>query len=169
MAPGSASGNHDAFVSALQHELLAFQQFHSLLQTEQDALVTGNTDSLIGLAQQKNQKVIELTQLADQRNTYLTPRAGSTQQIGMEAWLASFDPADQQGAGKIWRELIELARTAKMLNQLNGQLIQTRLANNQQALAVLLSANVTSSNLYGKDGQAYATPPTAGGRPLGKA
>ena len=169
MAPGYPSGSREAFISALKHELLAFQQFHSLLKTEQDALVTGDTDSLVNLAQQKNQKVTELTQLADQRNTYLTQHAGSTQKIGMEAWLDSFDPTDPQGAGKIWRELIEHARNAKILNQLNGQLIHTRLANNQQALAVLLSANVTSSNLYGKDGQAYATPPTGSGRPLGKA
>lgn len=156
-------------MSALKRELLAFGQFHSLLQAEQDALVSGNTDSLISLAQQKNEKVIELTQLAEQRNQFLTERAGSTNQIGMEAWLDSFDPADKQGAGKIWRELIELARNAKSLNQHNGQLIHTRLANNQQALAVLMSANAASSNLYGKDGQAYATPPSGSGRPLGKA
>ncbi|MDP1683179.1 MAG: flagellar protein FlgN [Burkholderiales bacterium] len=169
MAQGPDSGGLEAFLSALKRELLAFRQFHSLLQAEQDALVSGNTDSLIALAQQKNEKVIELTQLAEQRNRFLTDRVGSTNQIGMEAWLDSFDPADKQGVGKWWRELIELARNAKTLNQHNGQLIHTRLASNQQALAVLMSANATTSNLYGKDGQAYATPPTGSGRPLGKA
>lgn len=169
MAQGPDSAGLEAFLSALKRELLAFRQFHALLQTEQDALVSGNTDVLISLAQQKNEKVIELTQLAEQRNRFLTDRAGSTNQIGMEVWLDSFDPADRQGAGKLWRELIELARNAKTLNQQNGQLIHTRLANNQQALAVLMSAHSTSSNLYGKDGQAYAAPLTGGGRPLGKA
>ena len=167
--PGTPSGSHLAYFSSLQHELLAFKQFHSLLLTEQDALVTGDTDRLLALAQQKNQKVIELTQLADSRNTYLSQHAGSAQENRMEAWLTSLAPTEQAGVAKIWGELIELARNAKIQNQLNGQLIQTRLANNQQALKVLLSANVTSSNLYGKDGQAYATPPTGSGRPLGKA
>lgn len=167
--PGPDSAGLAAFLTALKRELLAFNQFHSLLQAEQDALVSGSVDSLVSLAQQKNEKVIELTQLAEQRNRFLTERAGSTNQIGMEAWLDSFDPADKQGAGKLWRELLDLARNAKELNQHNGQLIHTRLANNQQALAVLLSANTSSSNLYGKDGQAYATPPTGTGRPLGKA
>lgn len=167
--PGPDSAGLAAFLSALKRELLAFSQFHSLLQAEQNALIDGKVDSLVSLAQQKNEKVIELTQLAEQRNRFLTERAGSTNQIGMEAWLDSFDPADKQGAGKLWRELLELARNAKELNQHNGQLIHTRLANNQQALAVLLSANTSSSNLYGKDGQAYASPPTGTGRPLGKA
>ena len=169
MALGLDSGGLEAFISVLKRELLAFQQFHSLLQAEQDALISGHSDNLISLAQQKNEKVIELTQLAEQRNRFLTDRAGSTNQIGMEAWLDSFDPADKLGAGKLWRELIELARNAKTLNQHNGQLIHTRLASNQQALSILMSANTTTSNLYGKDGQAYATPPAGSRRPLGKA
>lgn len=169
MAQGPNSGGLEAFLAVLKRELLAFRQFHALLQAEQDALISGNTDSLIALAQQKNEKAIELAQLAEQRNRLLTDRAGSTKQIGMEAWLDGFDPGDKQGAGKLWRELIELARNAKALNQHNGQLIHTRLARNQQALAVLMSANATTSNLYGKDGQAYATPPSGSGRPLGKA
>lgn len=159
----------EAFLSALKRELLAFRQFHALLQTEQDALVGGSADILVPLAQQKNLKVVELTQLAGQRNQFLTDQAGSTNQIGMEAWLDSFDPADRSGAGKLWRELIEVARDAKALNQLNGQLIQTQLANNHQALSVLMSANTSMTKLYGKNGQAYATSPAGSGRPLGKA
>lgn len=169
MSNGPDATGLAAFLATLKRELLAFNQFHSLLKAEQDTLVSGNVDSLVNLAQQKNEKVIELTQLAEQRNRFLTDHAGSTNQIGMEAWLDSFDPGDKQGAGKLWRELLELARQAKELNQHNGQLIHTRLASNQQALAVLLSANASSSSLYGKDGQAYATPPTGSGRPLGKA
>ena len=159
----------EAFLSALKRELLAFRQFHSLLQTEQDALVRGNADILLPLAQQKNTQVIELTQLAELRNQFLTERAGSTNQIGMEAWLDSFDSADRSGAGKLWRELIEVARDAKALNQLNGQLIHTQLSSNHQALSVLMSANTSMTKLYGKNGQAYATSPVGSGRPLGKA
>ncbi len=169
MTPEPNSDGFEAFLSVLKRELESFRLFHALLQAEQDAVVSGNTESLILLARQKNQKCIALTQLAEQRNQFLAGRAGSTQQVGMEAWLDSVDPAGKQGAGKLWRELIELARNAKTLNQHNGQLIHNRLASNQQALAVLMSANASTNNLYGKDGQAYATPPTGSGRPLGKA
>ena len=169
MALEPDSGSPNAFFLNLKRELEAFREFHQILSTEQAALVNGDSEALIALAQRKNEQVLGLTQLADTRNRYLSGTVGSTNQIGMEAWLDIYDPADKRGASKLWRELIDLARGARELNQLNGQLIHTRLAHNQQALAILLGANATTSNLYGADGQSYSTAPVATGRPLGKA
>lgn len=169
MAQEPDSGSLNAFLVNLKRELEAFRQFHQILTTEQAALVNGDVESLMALAQRKNEQVLNLTQFADIRNHYLTGAVGSSNQIGMEAWLDIYDPADKRGASKLWRELIDLARAARELNQMNGQLIHTRLSHNQQALAVLLGANATSSNLYGADGQSYSTSPVATGRPLGKA
>ena len=169
MAQEPDSGSLNAFLLNLKRELEAFREFHQVLATEQAALVNGDAEGLMALAQRKNEQALGLTQLADTRNRYLTGTVGSTNQIGMEAWLDIYDPADKRGASKLWRELIDLARAARELNQLNGQLIHTRLARNQQALAVLLGANATTSNLYGADGQSYSTAPVATGRPLGKA
>ena len=163
------SGKLNVFLLSLKREFEAFRQFHQILSAEHTALVGGDADELITLAQRKNERVVELTQLAEARNRYLTELAGSTNQIGMEAWLDAYDPTDKFRAGRLWRELIDLARTAKDLNQSNGQLIHTRLAHNQQALSVLLGANAGTSNLYGADGQAYMAKPTGSGRPLGKA
>lgn len=163
------SGKLNAFLFGLKRELEAFRQFHQILGVEQAALVSGDAEQLMLLAQRKNERVVELTQLAEARNRYLTETAGSTNQIGMQAWLDSYDPADQHHAGRLWRALIDLAHTAKNLNQSNGQLIHTQLAHNQQALSVLLGANAGTSNLYGADGQAYTAKPVGGGRPLGKA
>lgn len=157
------------FVADLKRELEVFQQFHQILLGEQDALIHGQADSLLALAQSKNERVIALTELAGKRNQFLSARAGSTNQIGMEAWLDLNDPRDLSGAGKLWRALIDLAKRAQDLNQNNGYLIHTQLANNQQALAILLGANATSSSLYGADGQAYANTEIPTGRPLGKA
>jgi flagella synthesis protein FlgN len=162
-------GKLHAFLSGLKRELEAFRQFHQILSAEHEALVGGEADALVALAQRKNERVIELTQLADARNRYLTETTGSTNQIGMEAWLDSYDAADRHRAGHIWRELIDLARLTKELNQRNGQLIHTQLTHNQQALSVLLGANAGTSNLYGADGQAYSAKPPSSGRPLGKA
>ena len=163
------SAKLNAFLLSLKREFEAFRQFHQILSTEHEALLNGDADELINLAQRKNERVIELTQLAEARNQFLTESVGSTNQIGMEIWLDSYDPADKNRAGKLWQDLIDLARTAKELNQSNGQLIHTRLAHNQEALNVLLGANAGTSNLYGADGQAYMAKPTGSGRPLGKA
>lgn len=163
------SGKLNAFLSSLKREFEAFRQFHQILSAEHAALVDGDAEELTSLAQRKNERVIELTQLAEARNRYLTESTGSTNQIGMEAWLDIYDPVDKYRAGNLWQELIDLARTAKELNQSNGQLIHTRLAHNQEALNVLLGANTGTSKLYGADGQAYMAKPTGSGRPLGKA
>jgi len=157
------------FLSDLKRELAAFREFHQILSAEHKSLLDGEADALVGLAQRKNERVIELAQLAEARNRYLTAMVGSTNQLGMEAWLDSHDPADKHRAGQLWRELIDLARVTKELNQSNGQLIHTQLAHNQQALNVLLGANAGTTNLYGADGQAYMSKPPSSGRPLGKA
>lgn len=157
------------FVTDLKRELEVFRQFHQVLTAEQEALVDGHVDGLLALAQSKNEKVVALTELAQRRNQFLTDYAGSTNQIGMEAWLDSADPGDRSGAGRLWRDLIDLARRARELNQHNGQLIQNRLATNQQALGILLGANASTTHLYGADGQAYSNTAVPTGRPLGKA
>lgn len=162
-------GKLNTFLAGLKRELETFRQFHQILSEEHQALVGSEADALVVLAQRKNERVIELTQLAEARNRYLTETAGSTNQIGMEAWLDCYDPADKHRAGHLWRELIDLARATKELNQGNGQMIHTQLAHNQQALGVLLGANAGTSNLYGADGQAYTAKPPSSGRPLGKA
>ncbi len=164
------SARFNAFLASLKREFEAFRQFHQILSAEHAALVRGDADELLVLAQRKNERVLELTHLAEARDRYRAELAGNTNQLGITAWLEAYDPTDQHHAGKLWRDLIELARTAKELNQSNGQLIHTRLAHNQQALTVLLGANAGTSNLYGADGQAYMSKPTSsGGKPLGKA
>ncbi len=163
------SGKLNAFLLSLKREFEAFRQFHQILRAEHTALVSGDAEGLVALAQRKNERVIELTQLAEARNHYLTESVGSTNQLGMEAWLSTYDPADKYHAGMLWRELIDLARTTKELNESNGQLIHTHLAHNQQALNVLLGANAGTSSLYGADGQTYMAKPAGASRPLGKA
>ena len=65
---------------------------------------------------------------------------------------------------ELWRQLLALAEKARELNQLNGNMIDTRLRNNQQALAILQAA-ANQSALYGPDGQTHGL---GLGRPLGK-
>lgn len=162
-------GGATHLVALLKRELESFRQFRQILESEQNALLVGDVDALLPLAQRKSEKAAELSQIAEARNKFILDHAGGTNQRGIENWLAAFDPADASGAGKLWRDLIDTAREAKSLNDTNGQVINTRLAANQQALAVITGANTSTANLYGRDGSAYSNIPTSTGRPLGKA
>jgi flagella synthesis protein FlgN len=158
--------DQEAFVRGLRAELDAFREFHQLLQIEQAALAAGDADALVGLAQRKSEQVGRLTQLAEGRNQTLRSATGKTDQLGIDAWRERFDPQGRVGADRLWRELLELARAARQLNERNGLLIGLKLQHNQQALAVLRGAAAQTTQLYGPDGQSYSASP---GRPLGKA
>ncbi len=163
------SGSPEFLIAILERELEAFRRFQGILESEQAALLDNRIDDLLPLAQRKHLEVATLTQLAEARNGWLTRAVGATNQIGIESFIERFDPEDRLGVARRWRAVIDVARAAKALNQLNGQLINTQLAHNQQALQVLLGAQTTGANLYGRDGQAYSATTGSSGRPLGKA
>jgi flagella synthesis protein FlgN len=166
MGQDPGSNSQEAFVLGLRAELDAFREFHQLLQTEQSVLAAGDVDALVGLAQRKSEQVTRLAQLAESRNRYLKAATGMTDQLGIDAWHAKFDPQGRVGADRAWQGLLDLARSAKQLNEQNGLLININLQHNQKALAVLRGAAVQTTQLYGPDGQSYSAAP---GRPLGKA
>lgn len=149
---------------SLDAELRAFRGFIEILQTEQDALVRGDVDRLIEFAQLKSEKVVLLSRLAEHRNHFISAQGLDPENGGMETWLHHFRAGETPQVAEIWAQLLELARTAQHLNQINGAMIETRLRNNQQALAVIQAA-ANQSSLYGPDGQ---TRTTGLGRPLGK-
>ena len=166
MSEGPGAHSQESFVVGLRAELEAFRTFHELLASEQAALVNGDIDSLVGLAQRKAAQVSLLSQMAESRNRLLNTATGMTDQLGLDAWQEKFDPQGRSGAASTWHALLDMARSAKSLNEQNGTLINLNLQHNQQALAVLRGAATQTTNLYGPDGHAYA--PTSG-RPLGKA
>lgn len=151
---------------SLDAELAGFRDFVQALRTEQEALVQGDVDGLIELARLKSEKVVLLSQLAERRNRFIASQGADPRHGGMTNWL------QRQKAGQTaphlaqtWTQLLEQAEIARQLNQVNGTMIESRLRNNQQALAVLQAAANQSLNLYGPDGQTHAT---GLGRPLGK-
>lgn len=150
-------------VNNLEAELRAYQDFNQVLQTEQDALVQGNIDPLLELAQIKSEKVVLLSRLAEKRTRFLSAQGYSQDRGGMTKWLQQFDGGNPQIA-ELWQKLLALAENAQQLNQINGGLIDTRLRNNQQAFAILQSA-AKQTALYGPDGQ---TQTLGQGRPIGK-
>ena len=153
------------FLDNLKAELIAFQGFCDILQNEQESLTQGHIDNLIALAKLKSDKVLILTQLSTARNQFLQQLSLPPNQQGIERLIHSNKTTiAKDRLASTWQQLIEFAKTAEKLNMSNGIMIDTKLQQNQQALAVLQSA-ANQSSLYGPDGKTNAT---GMGRPLGK-
>lgn len=146
--------------SRLHAERDALKAFVTLLETEQQALIGGNTEQLLALADSKVLAAQGLSKLANVRDDELRARGGKAELGGMTAWLQ----ANAANSLPLWHDIQQLAEQAQQLNRTNGVLIQTKLRHNQQALMVLQNAARNTNGLYGPDGQPSLS---ASGRTLG--
>jgi len=145
----------------IKDELALLRRFVSLLQSEEQALIPGDLDRLLPLAEEKSRLAMALGQLADARNRTLAEAGLATDKAGIESWLSSQERASPSRGD--WAALLALAAETRLQNELNGKLIATRMQHNQRALAVLHAA-ASQAMLYGPDGQQR---PLAGGRDFG--
>ena len=148
------------FASRLHTERDALKAFVTLLETEQQALISGNTDQLLELADSKVLAAQELSKLATARCDELRASGAKIESGGMTAWLQ----ANAANGLSAWNDILQLAEQAKQLNRTSGILIQTKLRYNQQALMALQNAAHGVTGLYGPDGQHSLS---ASGRTLG--
>lgn len=149
-----------AFLAVLQTERDALNEFVGLLRAEQEMLIRGDADGLIGLANEKTEKMDVLALMGKQRSRHLAAQNLACNAEGMEAWLER-NPGFAARANKIWREFVAQAENARELNQNNGLLIEGRLQQNRLKLAVL-QTSVPSEGVYRSDGQLR---PLRGARP----
>ena len=138
------------FLQAMTAEVVAIQQFVSLLKLEQTSLSNGNIDNLPEFAEQKSKFSVHLNSLAEQRNSALAAQGFAADRAGIEAWCTKY--LEEQNARKAWQKILSLAGEARELNRINGELIQMRLQYISKALEALQSGN-KSLDLYGPDGQ----------------
>jgi flagellar biosynthesis protein FlgN len=158
-------GDHAGFVAGLRAERDAFHALCKILANEQSFLVKGEVDSLLELAPLKAEQVDRLKELEQQRASHLNAIGLGTGQKAMIDWLDARRGEERAELSALWRALTGFAAEARSLNDINGNLITTRLAHNQAALSALqLSAH--AANIYGPDGQAAIV---AGHRDLGSA
>lgn len=146
--------------SQLHAECAALQAFVALLETEQQALIAGQTEQLLLLADNKTLAVQALSQLANTRSKILLANGATPGPGSIDAWLNTH----ASDSLPVWQDIQKLAAQSQQINRSNGELIQARLRNNQQALAVLRTAANSAGGLYGPDGQPHL--PTSG-RTLG--
>jgi flagella synthesis protein FlgN len=153
-----------SFLAALAAERESFKEFHEILQTEQAALAQGQVDRLIGIAQLKTSKILQLSELAERRNRFLANHGLPPDQTGIVSWSEKMPSGNGRSALAVWAEILEAARAAQKLNLANGAMIEAKLQHNQAALAILQSATNQAST-YGPDGKPHAS---GSGRPLGQ-
>jgi len=144
----------------LAAECAALQRFVALLEREQGMLVENRTDQLLELSGQKSSDALSLNKLAESRHTLLQHDIPQLTRAAIDDWLTKHHAKSLP----VWHDIVSLTERARELNQINGQLIQSKLRHNQQALTVLSNA-VNQSALYGADGQARFSP--GSGRSLG--
>ncbi|MDX9993774.1 MAG: flagellar protein FlgN [Rhodocyclaceae bacterium] len=149
-------------VNPLDEEIGRLKEFVSLLQREQDLLKKGDTEALLPLIDTKTQLADRLAALARAREAHLARQGFPAGRPGMEDWLQRHGNAAQRQS---WQALLELAREARDLNELNGRLIGLHMQHNQQAFTALMNAT-NRAMTYGPDGQQQAG---LGGRILGTA
>lgn len=140
-----------SFAALLQAERDEFSALVGLLQTEQEVLVRDDSPALAALADDKAQRLARLNRFAEQRARQLGTREPARAAAAMLVWL-SRHPEQSVDTGRVWRELLGLAATARRINLDNGALIEAAQRRNRQKLAVLRSAS-GSGGVYRADGQ----------------
>lgn len=134
-----------------EQEIKLISSLKSRLEEEQEALKAGNATALPALGDQKQKLIEQLNSLESERAGFLGCHQGEDVRAAMENWLGKH-PEQRQLAGN-WKKLLDLARQAKQLHEVNGQLVNMHL---QQTKEILAALNLTAqqNTFYGADGQA---------------
>lgn len=135
---------------ALGWEIKLVGRFLEILQKEQEALKKGNPAALPELGAAKSELIVQLNGAEDERNRLI----GGSPEVGdrnsMQRWLDNNPQAPQ--CRDLWHKLLELAREAKLMHELNGQLLTLHLRQTGDALAILTKRN-QENTIYSSDGQ----------------
>ncbi|MDR2925159.1 MAG: flagellar protein FlgN [Azoarcus sp.] len=144
----------------LEAESSQLKKFIDLLEREEAILVSGNTDALLPITKEKDERYRQLQQLHDDRSMLASRYRRGRGDTAMRSLFA-----DMPKALARWDEVLSLAAHAKERNHVNGQLITRHMQHNQAALSVLLSA-ADHPQFYDAGGHSR---PSGGGRMLGSA
>ena len=159
-SPAPTPADQQRLALLIEAEAIQLQAFLVLLEREESLLIEGDSDSLLTLTQKKNDCYRQLQRLHADRALLL----GRLGHIPGDSSVRALCAALPRVLAR-WDEVLELARSARARNEINGKLILERMAHNQAALSVLLAA-ADQAPLYDADGH---TRTVGGGRILGSA
>jgi len=144
----------------LEAESSQLRKFLDLLEREEAVLISGDTDQLLSITKEKNERYRQLQHLHDDRSMLVARFGHGKDDTAIRNLCAKMPKALAR-----WDEVLSLAARARERNHINGQLIAKYMQHNQGALSVLLSA-ADHPQLYDAEGQSR---PGGGGRMLGSA
>jgi flagella synthesis protein FlgN len=137
----------------LHRELESANLLLDVLREEQERLLSSGVSGLEEIVTRKAELLVQLNGYTQYRHDSLSLEGHEPTLRGMKTWLESdATKPDIIGIEKDWNELLEVTRSAKELNRLNGMLISSHLAKNQQALSILRGGR-HDTGIYGPDGQ----------------
>ncbi|WP_434515334.1 flagella synthesis protein FlgN [Dechloromonas sp. ARDL1] len=134
----------------LAREIELVSRFISLLDQEQDSLKKANADALQAITAEKMPLIAQMNSAEGERMAAIGATGQPGAKASMQRWLE--DNTADAAVAKNWQQLLELAREAKALHDLNIQLVEMHLRNATEALAILTQPP-ESSSLYGASGQ----------------
>lgn len=136
----------------LGQEAALLASFIALLKKEQEALKTVEISALPALGEQKTQLVDQLNALELARSRAFGALPGESAKAAVDRWL----DRNRGNAALVasWKKLLELAREAKQLHDLNARLVQMHLQQTNELLGAL-TQQAPGNSLYGANGQAW--------------
>lgn len=139
----------NAVVALLKRETELVIRFRDTLLREQDILRSGSSDGLTEVNNEKLSLVEFLNQAGTERSRTLL--SGGEPTIDMQAWFSAH-PQEKESAA-LWEGMLKIAREARGINELNGNLISVLHQKTSEALAILTHSQADQS-LYSSSGQA---------------
>lgn len=153
----SALQHITCFMNELKDESNMLRIFIEILKKEESALIEGKLEEIDCLASNKTKLIQELIQLDDYRNIFFLKIGLPLEKKSIDSWLnelAEQNPSFSE-IKALWKELLDLAKTAQQFTHSNGLIIANRLQHNLRSFTALHGAAGNVALLYGPKGQTY--------------
>lgn len=138
------------FAALVAAEIDAVKAFVTLLNEEAGVLREHDADALEGMTAAKGKLANELESIGKQREAFFAAAGLAQNAATLDSWLATQPPR----FAELWRELMQLAQTAKELNLANGQCIALLARNTRAQLLAITGQPGDEEGIYTAKGRA---------------
>ncbi|MBY0498749.1 MAG: flagellar protein FlgN [Nitrosomonas sp.] len=144
------------FMNELKTESDTLRILIEILKKEESALIEGKLEEIDRLASNKIKLIRELIQHDDDRNVFFLKIGLPSERKSIDSWLNELAVQNSSFSEikALWKELLNLAKTAQQFTHSNGLIIANRLQHNLRSFAALHGATGNVA-LYGPKGQTY--------------
>ena len=144
------------FMNELKTESDTLRILIEILKKEESALIEGKLEEIDRLASNKIKLIRELIQHDDDRNVFFLKIGLLSERKSIDSWLNELAVQNSSFSEikALWKELLNLAKTAQQFTHSNGLIIANRLQHNLRCFAALHGATGNVA-LYGPKGQTY--------------